>query len=391
MKYKKIALKKKLCSEDIFLVAFDIYMFFGIISVSMFADYFYGITQKVMAIVCSLLLFVAEFRCKGLKLTQREVILLVMCLLLFCTCYMRNPVELAIMYLFLFCARNYNFKRIALHAYYITIVLLSIIIFSAHIGIIKDFLFEGYRHGVGFRYVLFGPSLLLNCVMIKVYSDKERLSWLRLMIYTGINIWLYLQCHAELSCGLTEMLLLYVAYEKSIGKYVGQKELSLGICRYSFAISIIISFAALYLYANNTSDWFLIDRLVSGRLQLSLDALAKYPLSIFGNNVEWVGNSLDQFGNAYTGAYYYVDNAYINLLIESGIIASCIMWGLYIIAVSKFIKLKEWLLVVCFSVLSVYFIFDNLKLKLVYNTFVLLLPMAFMKVNKDVYLRNRST
>lgn len=268
--------------------------------------------------------------------------------------------------------------------------MLVTVIVSSQLGIIKDVIFEGYRHGVGFRYALFGPSLLLNVVMLKFYLDREKIKWFVLILYSGLSVWLFLKCDAELSFGLTGAIIIYATYVKIFHKHNRKKNYCLSLCPLSFFICLTFSFVIVYLYSKNSMQWYALDKFLSGRLQLSLRALSNYPPSLFGNTVEWVGNSVDHLGNAYSGSYYYVDNAYIYLWIESGIIASFIIWSLYTIVTLKCCKMREYFLVVCFTVLSVYFLFDNLKLKLVYNTFLLLLPMAFMKISrKDIRRTNK--
>lgn len=379
----KFKTKKIIMKDFCFLLAFDLFLLFSIVGVSMYSYLFYGAPQKTMAVVVIMLMAIDEIINRRLKVTRREFILLVICIFLFSICYLRNPIEIAISYLVVYFARNQDFKKIAKHACNITSVLLVTIIVSSQLGIIKDVIFEGYRHGVGFRYVLFGPSLLLNVVMLRFYLDRERINWLVLILYSGLSVWLFLKCNAILSFGLTGAIIIYAAYIKIFHKHNRKKNYCLSLCPLSFFICLTFSFVIVYLYSRNTMQWYAIDRFLSGRLQLSLSALSNYPLSLFGNIVEWVGNGVDHLGNVYSGSYYYVDNAYINLLIESGIIASLIIWSLYTIVTLKCCQMREYFLVVCFTVLSVYFVFDNLKLKLVYNTFILLLPMAFMKINRE--------
>ena len=365
-----------------FLLAFDLFLLFSIVGVSMYSYLLYGAPQKIMAVVVIMLMAIDEIINRRLKVTRREFILLVICIFLFVISYLRSPIEIAISYLVVFFARNKDFKKIANHACNITSVLLVTVIVSSQLGIIKDVIFEGYRHGVGFRYALFGPSLLLNVVMLKFYLDREKIKWFVLILYSGLSAWLFLKCDAELSFGLTGAIIIYATYVKIFHKHNRKKNYCLSLCPLSFFICLTFSFVIVYLYSKNTMQWYAINRFLSGRLQLSLRALSSYPISLFGNTVEWVGNGVDHLGNVYSGSYYYVDNAYIYLWIGSGIIASFIIWSLYTIVIVKCYKMREYFLVVCFTVLSVYFVFDNLKLKLVYNTFILLLPMAFMKISR---------
>ena len=112
----------KIKTEVFFMLAYDMFLVQGIISTSLLAGLAYGITQKVLVVIEILMLIYVELRNKKIK--QSEMWMAVTCLGLFFLCYMRNPIELAVMYLFIFSARKFSFKRIAQHTCVITLVLL---------------------------------------------------------------------------------------------------------------------------------------------------------------------------------------------------------------------------------------------------------------------------
>lgn len=94
---------KKIKSKDFyFLLAFDLFLLFGIVGVSMYSYLLYGAPQKVMAVVVIMLMAMDEIINRRLKLTRREFILLAICIFLFGISYIRNPIEIAISYLVVF-------------------------------------------------------------------------------------------------------------------------------------------------------------------------------------------------------------------------------------------------------------------------------------------------
>ncbi len=278
------------------------------------------------------------------------------------------------MYVFMFSARNFSFKRIAKHTYKISLAMLLGIIMLAEAGIIKDIVFEGYRYAAGFRYVLYGPSLLLNIVCLNVYFEGFDTKWYKLMVFFLFNLFLLTKCHGNLSFGLTTLLIVYVFCYKFSKIFNKNRHNLPGIFTYSFIFCLLMSFALIYLYDRNQELWYFIDHMLSGRLQLSLRTLSEYSISFFGNSIKWVGNGVDAYGNMYEGQYYYVDNAYVNIAIELGLLFSVTIWGLYTIGLKKCREQDEQIVMSILMIISVYFMFDNLKLKLVYNTFWLALP-----------------
>lgn len=383
MKILKNISNYRLNKETLFCFLLDIYLLFSIFGMSMYAYIICGVPQKVMSIIVMISMALLEIKNGYIQLRSKDCAVLFVTLFLFCISYMRNPIEISIGYLIIYFARNQKFYTITKHAYYVSILSLIFIVLSSQCGIIEDIIYEGYRHAVGFRYVLYGPSLFLNTVMMKVYLKKENLNWSTILLICIANSWLWIECNANLSCGLTFLLIIYMIYYKNSLRRNYKNNLY--ISSFSFLICIVLSYMTLYFYSQNVSGWIAIDRWLSGRLQLSIIALVEYPPTLFGNSVEWVGNGVDILGNVYEGDYYYVDNAYINYFIEFGIIASLIIWSIYTLVIYKCAKLGDNILVVCLTLLAIYFLFDNLKLKLVYNILILLTPVAFSINNIRTY------
>lgn len=386
MKLKLNKINIKINNENLFLLTYDIFLITAIISVSLLAPLIAGIIQKIVCIFELCMLIFIEIRQR--IWSKKESIFAVICVLLFFIHYNNNPIELSIMYIFVFCVRNFSFKKVAIHTCKITWIMLLGIIFLSKLGVIEDIVFEGYRHAIGFRYVLYGPSLLLNVVLLRAYVDNKKIKWYTLIFYLWIDIFLFLNCHAELSFGLTAIFIIYIFYFKIKNNFRLKQYITLGIFSYSFIFFIILSFVTIYFYNKNQNDWYLINHILSGRLSLSLKALNENKIKIFGNAIEWVGNGVDVYGNLYMGEYYYVDNAYINSILESGLLFAVIIWGMYTICLKKCLQRNEQLLMFILIILSVYFVFDNLKLKLVYNTFWLILPKLILdkSLNDEKYL-----
>lgn len=373
-------------NEDLFLFTYDIFLIIAIISVSLLAFFIVGVLQKIICVFELCILMFIEIRLKTWNI--QESIFAIICALLFFIYYNNNPVEIAMMYIFIFCARNYSFKRIAIHTYRITLIMLLGICILAEFNIIEDIVFEGYRHAIGFRYVLYGPSLLLNIVFLKIYIEGGKTKWYILIFYFLFDIFLFSKCHAELSFGLTAIFIAFMFYYKISKTIKTKQQIILKIFSYSFIFFLGLSFLLVYLYSKNQNDWYFINHMLSGRLSLSLKALNENVINIFGNKIKWVGNGVDAYGNSYIGEYYYVDNAYINSVLESGLLFAVLIWGMYTICLKKCLQRNEKLLMFILIILSVYFVFDNLKLKLVYNTFWLILPKLILNkpLNNNKYL-----
>ena len=68
-------------------------------------------------------------------------------------------------------------------SYRISLFMLLFIIFSSYVGIIQNYISYSAtreRQYLGFRYALYPSSIFCNIIFLKVYLEKENISWLAL-------------------------------------------------------------------------------------------------------------------------------------------------------------------------------------------------------------------
>lgn len=128
--------------------------------------------------------------------------------------------------------------------------------------------------------------------------------------------------------------------------------------------------------------------LSEGRVALQHEILKQYPISLFGRDIQWVGNAVDAFGARAIGNYFYADNLYINMILKYGIIVAGILFSILTVAVYKAYKKNQFFLVLILAVIAAHGLIDDLVQNLYYNTFLLIVCSNAFGIN-TIYKRNK--
>ncbi|KRL59287.1 hypothetical protein [Latilactobacillus fuchuensis] len=128
-----------------------------------------------------------------------------------------------------------------------------------------------------------------------------------------------------------------------------------------YPIFAIVSYVAVFLYAEGNLTVSYINDFLSGRITLMSNYLVNYGISIFGQRVRMF-DSLDS-GGTYTG---FIDNTYMSLLIRYGLVALLLFCILYFfLTIRTFRNHNYALLIVLISLAS----FGLMEATLIYPAF----------------------
>uniref|UniRef100_UPI00405733EA hypothetical protein n=1 Tax=Agathobacter sp. TaxID=2021311 RepID=UPI00405733EA len=254
------------------------------------------------------------------------------------------------------------------------------VILASQIGLIEDYVFEPElraRHGLGFAWTTTGAILYFFIVLQYVCLRKAKLSYLELAVLEGVNIVLYVLTDSRMAFLLLSLFLITICFVK-IGRnrwYFAEKLKYLFVFMPS-AIACIAVAIHLF-YDSGNAFWQKLNNLLSGRLQLGRDAITEYGFSLLGQKIEWVGFSLDNLSGE---DYNYVDCAYLQLLLEYGILFLVLIMVLYSILVYKALKSKNYYFMWAIMFILVLSITEPRLMNLAFNPF----PVLFLSEVESV-------
>ena len=187
-------------SEALFFFSYGLILAYMIISNSFFALYI-GDLWKIVFAVSIAGLFIYELMHEQVKVIDIRNAIATLMLAGFVTTIGSGPLanSISATILLVFCGRNIPFKKIAVFSFLISLLCIAMIVISAYMGIIKNYVEYGarIREYLGFRYSLYGPMLVANCTNFLIYIRKRNISIIELILLVSINYWFFLNSSQE--------------------------------------------------------------------------------------------------------------------------------------------------------------------------------------------------
>ena len=371
-----IVIRRDSLKNMLFYIPYVAYLLYSLLNTSFYAKYInnYG---KILFTFCVLLLILKEFL--GARFTSRDGVLALVLIVITGYFYMYFGLAQTLLPIFIYSARNMEVNKILRISYIISLVMLVFIILSSYLGIIQNYIYYSAlreRQYLGFRYALYPSSILCNIIFLKIYLEKENISWLSLICLLVGNYILFQYTDSRLTFMLGTVLIIFSAIMKKSQKF---REIVLNrVFIWSFLVLALLSIYATLNY-DYLSDWQSdLNEALGGRLSLGNSTLKFYGYGLFGKMLSLSGNGLDENGMLNTSTYDYVDNLYVLLLLRAGIIFLFIFLVAMTIIMKKIYIQKDSYLYIIFILLAFHGIIDDLIMLPQYNSFWFVVAALFM-------------
>lgn len=371
-----IVIRRDSLKNMLFYIPYVAYLLYSLLNTSFYAKYInsYG---KILFAFCVLLLILKEFL--GARFTSRDGLLALVLIVITGYFYMYFGLTQTLLPIFIYSARNMEVNKILRISYIISLVMLVFIILSSYLGIIQNYIYYSAlreRQYLGFRYALYPSSILCNIIFLKIYLEKENISWLSLICLLVGNYVLFQYTDSRLTFMLGTVLIVFSAIMKKSQKF---REILLNrTFIWSFLVLALLSIYATINY-DYLSDWQSdLNEALGGRLSLGNSTLKFYGYGLFGKTLSLSGNGLDENGMLNTSTYDYVDNLYVLLLLRAGIIFLFIFLVAMTIIMKKIYIQKDSYLYIIFILLAFHGIIDDLIMLPQYNSFWFVVAALFM-------------
>ena len=379
----KLSGDQLLAGDRLFFISYGLFLTISILSTSFYYQIFVGRPHMWMQIACVLLLVAYEIRTIGIRNQDwRE---LIVCAALFLLAFRVSPAstqrQSVLMFAYIYCARKIPFAKIARFTLDISIVLVSLIVLSGYFGIIDNIAaVKGgrVREYLGFRYALNLPGLLLNMTSLWIFLRKDKITVPGALGWAVVNWLAYCKTDSRISFVFAELLLAAALVMRFWPKVVEKLKPLWLLAVSSFGLCGAFSLVFTILYDNAVPWMRRLNGMLESRLRLGYRSLMENGVTFFGQEIEWLGNGLDAFGNSVTGAYTYVDCLYVKILQRYGVLFTIALAALTCWAMYRLYKRREYhILLICASV-AVHCVLDDLSFTLHYNTFWIPMGMALI-------------
>ena len=281
-------------------------------------------------------------------------------------------------WIFIVASKNIDFDTIAKIAYYSQLFMSLFIFYMFYSGVISEFLVyrnSVLRHSLGFSHPNQLGIRVFLIVVCRCYIRRNKFNIIDWIVIILSAIFVHRVADSKTSL-IALLLLAIVTLFNIIMKKAGGNLRPLASTM--IVITALCSVVSVFMCSIQVRKYPLlssINRFMSGRFSCCNRVLNYYGIKLFGQNVELI------IDKSIIGKYYHfwLDNAYMALLIRYGPIVLAIFVVLYLSTMIILRNMNEYLLVEIFCIYAIYGIMENSLFSFSRNMFLLLLSYPLYK------------
>lgn len=237
------------------------------------------------------------------------------------------------------------------------------------------------RQGLGFEYATYSANYFFHAAIAYVAFRNKKFKVKDLIVLEAVNIFLYYYTNTTAVFFELTVALVGFGLIQFIKKPIYEIKILKNFFKVVFPICTVLPIILTFKYDAGSSGWGALNVLLTNRLSIGLRALKQYPITLFGQVVQWytgIGTTTSKVMQ-----YIYVDSSYLNIAITYGIIVLIIVVVAYMVLMNKAIKDNNGLLCVALTILAVHSMTDPQLILLQYNVILIALVKVFSVNNEN--------
>ena len=289
-------------------------------------------------------------------------------------------IDLALVF---FASRDIDFREIAKFTLIVEGCGCAAIVLGSVIGLIPNYYntrSDGtVRYYLGFTYSTLLSHLFLNMVLLVLYLRRERISYYVIVLLAFIDTSIFVLTNSRNSfvLGLAALLAAVILKRGVAGRFRCFGRCMQCCACIAVVLFPVISLLAALLYNPQNDAWKSANLVLSNRLAQTSASVDRYGWTLFGQDIEFVGNGLVPGGDGLTdaaahpdGDANFIDNSYVHVLVINGVLVAMATWMALIISAQQCFRNNDSWMAVILLVVALHSLFDPQLLQLVYNTFL---------------------
>ena len=309
--------------------------------------------------------------------------------LIFISAYFSGVKLLLTAFIFIVAAKDIDINKVIKLTLFIQILCISIIVMLALSGVIENRIFTrrdgDIRYSLGFTHPNAFAGQILQLIIISVWIRWEKFNYKDYLILLLLGLFILKVCDSRTSSLLIFILIIMVAIYKYLEHKpikridILNKAIYIGT-QISIIMSSVVSIALGVLYDPNNKIYFLINKLLSGRIKLLHDYYINQGYSIIGQKIEIIST----YASKKTALYdtTALDNAYGHIAVRYGIIILIVFVIGYYLVAKKAFKEKNIKALICIFIYILFGITEVYIFNLPYNVLFLLFAIAIYSDKK---------
>lgn len=374
-------------SEVFFFTAYGVFLVISVLAFSFFAKQVNGIPHIMIALVCIGLLALKEVKTKQYR--PSELLGLALCALLFLIVLrVGRDVEeicMAFQIFYIFSARDISFERIARFTIAVTGATCVFVVGCSFLDVIPNVVLlqeqvglERLRQCLGFRYALYLPGLYTNLVALWIWLKQEQISLWSVALLLAVNQWIYSSTCSRAAYVIVIGLLTVALVLRFLPHLAERVRALFVVLIFAYPIAAALALGVTDGYDKSNAFMVTLDSFLNNRLFLGKSSMSTYGLTLFGQDIQWIGFGLDMDGKLIAGTYNYVDCLYLQLLQHYGLFFFVVYALVMMATMYRCYQQRDYYMMIILTVAATQCMLDDLNQYLPFHTFLLAIGSTLM-------------
>ncbi|WP_283576513.1 hypothetical protein [Limosilactobacillus oris] len=340
-----------------------------------------NLIRRLLYIAIALLLVkiyaIDEYKLKDISLKTSIIVLAII------SWRLSRSVNILLYIVFILGAKNIDFRRIVQLFFGTVCILLVGTIIISQANIVTDYIYirnGHYRHSLGISYPTDTAAYVFYLVLAYYYLAFERISWKSYIVIIAIDCFIYELTQARNTFVLILLTIPFIIVaQRANGGYL----VSRGIASFYWMFVPLAAYLTVFfawLYDRSNKLFAVVNHILSGRLELSHQAINKYGFSLLGQHIKehgWGGVKGFKNFNKSNFSYFYLDSSYIRLAVIYGVIIGILIVVFMTIIAYRSVAHRHFALAAIIMFVSIHCIVEQHLLDFNYDPFLLALLAAF--------------
>ena len=233
------------------------------------------------------------------------------------------------------------------------------------------------RYFLGYGWVNRASYCWFFLCLEYLYLKNGRLRIFEGLIGAVVALYLYIKTRTSFSLMLTALVIAYGVYKQIESLFMTRRRRSnprvfAVVCMGAFLFTVLLGVLLPLIYDPGNPLLSLLNRLSNGRVELGSTAIARYGLHLGGNHLQWVGASSLLFGiGGQSGEYFYVDNGFLQMALEYGVLFTGFIIFVYLGSIWKSALNRDYPMTMCMLILGALYVFEPYVIDFAFNPFIL--------------------
>ena len=292
--------------------------------------------------------------------------------------------------LLLIAARPLNLQHLLKMIFITQLAAAVLVVALSQTGLLTDLIYSStrgrYRHSLGYIYPLEMHSHFFFLFLLGAYLFQKKYGFIAFAVISAVNYGVFYMTLARTNFVLIEACALLLLIAVKVPREVWEKVFGWKYWKPLLFAGTILMFtapiAACLMYTPNSRFWDFADDLMTGRLSLCREALETYPLTLFGQSIEWLGSGGPNPTYIWQDEYNFADISYVKDLLDYGVILYGLVAAGYYWMMQNFSKKANAAGIVCCISVLLCSIMEPRLLSISLNSFLLFLCIPLLYTNR---------